>query len=121
MNLIQEDILVPAIFMFFTTVIIKILSDNRIRRMLIEKNMLNQNIQYLFTNPFESQIPSSLKWGMVLVAIGLAVLIGQFAPENLSEEITFSMMFILAGLALIIFYVVGSRFMKLRQAENKPE
>jgi hypothetical protein len=118
MNIIQEE-MIPIIFMIIIAIIIKILSDNRIRRMLIEKGMLSENIQYLFSNPFEKQTPSSLKWGMVLVAIGLAVLIGQFAPMKYGEEVTFSMMFILAGLALIIFYVVASRAVKQKQQLQK--
>lgn len=115
------DELIPIVFFILTTVTIKILSDNRIRRKLVEQGMVNENIQYLFANPFERQLPSSLKWGMVLIGIGLAILIGELVPARYSDEITFSMMFIMAGLALVIFYFIASRVVKQKNAAEQLE
>lgn len=103
-------IVVPAIF-FSIVAMIKIVSDNVVRRKLIEKGMVNADAKYLFVNSMNGA-PASLKWGLVLIAVGAAVLIGQFAPYSISDEVTISAMLIMAGLALIVYYFIASRLSK---------
>ncbi len=111
-------IIVPAIF-FSIVAMIKIVSDNMVRRRLVEKGIVDENVKYLYTNSLSNQTPSSLKWGMVLIAVGVAVLIGQLVPHSFAEEATISCMFILAGLALILYYFIGSRIVR-KQEESQP-
>ncbi len=103
-------IVVPAIF-FSVVAMIKVISDNMVRRKLIEKGLVNADVKYLFASSANGA-PGSLKWGMVLIAVGTAILIGQLAPYSISEEITISAMLIMAGLALIVYYFIASRFAK---------
>ena len=103
-------IIVPTIF-FCIVAIVKIVSDNMVRRKLIDKDMVNADAKYLFVNSMNSA-PASLKWGLVLIAVGAAVLIGQLAPYSISEEVTISAMLIMAGLALIVYYFIASRLFK---------
>lgn len=105
-------IIVPAIFFSFVA-IVKIVSDNAIRRRLIEKGMLDEKVKYLYART--EQAPSSLKWGMVLIAVGVAILIGQIVPFEFQEEATLSGMFILAGLALILYYFIASKMLQKRE------
>ena len=69
-------IAVPIVFFIIIAVIIKILSDSKTKRILIEKGMLDENVKYLYADRYDSNVPASLKWGMVLTAIGLAVIVG---------------------------------------------
>ncbi len=103
-------IIVPTIF-FCIVAIVKIVSDNVVRRKLIEKGMVNADVKYLFANTMNGT-PTSLKWGMVLIAVGAAVLVGQLVPFSISEEVTISAMLIMAGLALIVYYFIASRLSK---------
>lgn len=100
-------IIVPAIF-FSVVAMIKIISDNMVRRKLIEKGLVNADVKYLFATSANGA-PGSLKWGLVLIAVGGAILIGQLAPYSISEEVTISAMLIMAGLALIVYYFIASR------------
>ena len=90
--------------------IIKILSDNRIRKSLIESGQLDEKAKYLFLRAERRPVDSlsSVKWGMVLVGIGLALLIGQFVNQYMyfgdAEGLTFGMMFLFAGIAFLIYY-----------------
>ena len=100
----------PLIVMFVVVpIIIKMLSDNKTRRMLIEKGLVDEKVKYLFMNKPKEYVSSSLKWGMVLIAIGLAVFVGQMAPKELAEEVTIGAMFVLGGLALVIYYAIASK------------
>ena len=77
------------------------------RKKLIEKGLVDKNVKYLFK--YGSPAQSSLKWGMVLVGIGIAIIIGRLVPYRWSDEVTVSAIFILAGLALIIYYIISPR------------
>jgi len=101
-------IIVPVIFFAFYMVI-RTISDNGVRRKIIEKGMVDENVQHLFKSTHREFRPNSLKWGMVLIALGAAILVGQIAPYSFQEEITISAMFILSGLALVVYYIVAAK------------
>ena len=88
--------------------VIKVISDNRIRRRLIDAGQVDEKVQYLYlkSEKGEADPLNSIKWGMVLVAIGLALLIGQILPYDITEAMTIGMMFLFAGIALLIYYFI---------------
>jgi len=111
-------VFIPIVTLLVFGFIIKVLSDNKTRRSAIEKGMLSEDLKYLYYDRYERNIPSSLKWGFVLIGIGLAVFIGQLGPEEMVNEITFGSMFLLAGLGLILYYFIGLKLMKKNEEKN---
>lgn len=108
-------ILVPIIGFIVIAYMVQVVSDNKIRRMVVEKGDVSENIKYIFSGSYNYNTPASLKWGMVLLAIGLGLFFGNLL-ENLgigSEELTFALMFIVGGLAMIVYY-----FIALKMAKN---
>jgi hypothetical protein len=102
--------MLPIIAMLVVVpVVIKLLSENKTRRKLIEKGLVDENIKYLFPDKPKDYVSSSLKWGMVAIGIGIAVFIGQMAPRDLVEEVTIGCMLIFGGLALVLYYVIASK------------
>ncbi|MCI0515415.1 hypothetical protein L0128_19550 [candidate division KSB1 bacterium] len=108
----MHDFIVPVSIFAGFYFIIKVLSDNHLRRKLIEKNMVNENVRFLFQEKVEMYLPASLKWGMVLISLGSAILIGQFVPRSYQDEITVALLLLFAGLALVIYYLIGIRLFK---------
>lgn len=113
--------LIPITLFIVIGLIIKILSDNSVRKKLIQKGKIDENVKYLFTDTFERHVPSSLKWGIVLIGVGLAFFIGQFVPRRMSDEITLGAMFILAGVGLLIYYFLASQIVKKAKQESQVE
>ena len=117
----MED-LVPMVVVsviFGTLVlIIKIISDNRIRTKLIESGQVDEKAKFLYLRGDRRPADplSSVKWGMVLVGVGLALIIGQFVNQFMYfgdvEGITFGLMCLFAGIAFLIYY-------NLKKKENK--
>ena len=104
--------LVPLIAFFIAVaVIVKIALDHRTRQKLIDKGMVDEKVKYLYRENGETRALGVLKWALVLIGIGLAVIIGQVVPERMMEEITAAGMFLLAGIGLLIYYAVASRVM----------
>ena len=100
------------IFFGVVAYIVKIILDHQTRKKLIEKEMLDENVKYLYADRPERQVLSNLKWGMILIGIGIAVFAGQIAPPELQEEITIGGMFVLAGLGLVIYYLLANKLVK---------
>ncbi|KPL00576.1 MAG: hypothetical protein AMJ90_08075 [candidate division Zixibacteria bacterium SM23_73_2] len=119
MNSVWE--VIPLIGLFIMIAFIfKIVVDHRIRSKLIDKGMLDENVKYLYKDGVDVQILSSLKWGMILIGIGLAIFVGQIVPEDLAEEVTIGAMFLFAGLGLLLYYFIAYK-VKSRFKEKSSE
>jgi hypothetical protein len=84
------------------------------RRMFIERGL---DLSLLESKRTAS--PSSLKWGMVLIGVGLGIIIGKIlvAYTTFNEESAyFSMICLFGGLALVIFHFSE----KDREKKNLP-
>lgn len=102
-------IFIVGIVFFSCLAAIKILAEARIKNRLIDKGMVDENIKYLTASGAAHSVPGALKWGMVLMGLGLAFLIGILAPEDYTGEVTVGSMFFLAGCGLIIYYFLAKR------------
>ncbi len=57
--------------------------------------------------------PSSLKWGLLLVGIGIGILFGKLLTvyTSLAEELAFfSMICLFGGIGLIIYHLIANKF-----------
>jgi hypothetical protein len=105
--------ILPLIAFFITVaVIVKIGLDHRTRQKLIDKGMVDENVKYLYRENGETRALGTLKWALVLIGIGLAVIIGQIVPSRMSEEITIAGMFLLAGVGLLVYYAIAAKVMR---------
>ncbi|MBN2417283.1 hypothetical protein JXO52_15710 [bacterium] len=103
----MESVLIVATVMVAFVALVKILSDNRIRRRLIDAGLVDEKIQFLYADRIDARVPSALKWGIVCIAVGAAFLVGQLAPEVMRGEITAGLIFLLAGAGLLGYYAIA--------------
>jgi hypothetical protein len=117
----NEAILIPAIVFFSIVAVVKIVADARTRNRLIEKGSADSKLQNLLGTSAELHALSSLKWGMVLVGIGLAALISRLFPYYLSDEVAFGLIFLFAGIGFLVYFPIAEwRMKKMRQKDNQP-
>jgi len=116
---------VVAIIFGSLVMVIKILSDNRIRKNLIESGQVDEKAKYLYLKS-EKQAPdplSTVKWGMVMIGIGAALLIGQFIDQFIqygdAEGITIGLMFLFAGIAFLLYYKMKKNQEQTNQAASE--
>lgn len=108
-----EAVIIPIGLFWIIFMIVKNTLDYKIRKQLIEKGLVNKNVKFL--QNIESGFLSSLKWGLVLLGVGGALLISQSVNYKIRDEVMFGSMFLAAGLGLIIFYIIA-----LFQAKKNP-
>ena len=112
MNLEVIGPMVATMGLFIMTfATIKIILDHKIRSRLIDKGLVDEKVKNLYPARSLGDSHSSLKWGLVSLGIGLAVLIGRLASfaREMRDEVTVGGMFLLAGLALIIYYFIARK------------
>ena len=96
---------VPIAFFAAIAWTIKVISDNRTRRRLIDSGATEGMVAALFANREQDpNVPASLKWGLVTVGVGLALVIVQFLPYDFEEPIAYGLMLLFAGAGLLIYY-----------------
>jgi len=89
-----------------------ILSRHRERMAIIEKGLNPQDLKALYERAARPASPLlSLKWGIVFVAIGAAVLIGMWlhAAFGVDEGAIAGLIAMMGGIGLIVFYVIAGR------------
>ncbi|HOT96670.1 MAG TPA: hypothetical protein PLN61_02870 [bacterium] len=100
--------LVPLGAFAMVVLMVKILSDNKLKRQMIEKGVTAEILQALFAQPVRENAPTSLKWGLVLSGVGLGALVGTIYGDG-QDIFTLASMLLFGGLALIIFYFLAAR------------
>jgi hypothetical protein len=104
-------VLILAVIGYFVLELVKVVTDSRLRAKLIEKGMVDEKIKLLFASHPVLESISSLKWGLVMIAVGLAFIfsfaIHELMPIQMRGEITAGAVFFMAGLAMIIYYAIA--------------
>ena len=100
-------IIVPAFF-FAIVYSIKIISDNRAKRTLINQNMPQEMVEKLFLERPLPDTDGALKWGLVIGAIGIAFCLLQILPFDVDEPITYGIVFLFGGASLLAYYALVS-------------
>jgi hypothetical protein len=120
----DADFLIPIFLFGSFAYIIKVISDNRLKRMIVEKDQVSEDMKYLFTDKFGLAVPSSLKWGMVMIGVGAAIILAQvLSALNIVhggdyEILMFALIFILGGSALIVYYLIANRMIQKNSLEK---
>ncbi len=99
-------VLVLGVIFWGIVVIIREVAQNRLRHRILEKGLTGVNVQNLFQKESVSGSQSALKWGILLLGVGLVLLVSQLIPVEFSDEATFGAMFITAGICLLVYYFV---------------
>lgn len=91
--------LIPVAFFILVGYVFSEIARHRTAIKLIEHNNPHRKDDY------RQKKYSSLKWGMVMVAIGAALLAG----KSFNDLLTVSLMLIFAGIALVLYHRIRTR------------
>lgn len=99
------EILIPISLFFLVGFLAKNGMEHKTMRQLINRGEnLGDMKEILATLSHRTSVSGSMKWGLILVGIGVAFIVAQFFPRGMQDEMAVAFMFILAGLGLIFYY-----------------
>jgi hypothetical protein len=104
----EELIPIVLFITFFGSIafITRVISDNRVKRELVSMKADKDTIDYLLLQAPVQQHESSLKWGIVTVALGLAFALIHVLDFDGNDPMTYAIMFIFGGGGLLGHYVL---------------
>ncbi|MBU0982338.1 MAG: hypothetical protein KKA42_00595 [candidate division Zixibacteria bacterium] len=115
----MEGALITGIVFLSIVAIVKMIGDNRTKRQLIEKGAVDEQVKRMLLGHSELSTLSNLKWGMVLVGIGLAAILSRWLPYYWSDEGALGLVFLFAGLGFLIYYPIAQK--RLREIERRQQ
>ena len=106
----EELIPIVVVSVFFGSIayVTRVISDNRVKRELINIKADKDTIDYLLLQAPAENNESSLKWGMVTVALGAALAVIHVMGLDGDEAMTYGLLFIFGGAALLGHYALKS-------------
>ena len=102
----EDTISIIALFAFLLGVV-KVLADNWTRRKLIEARLSEDVIRALFASGSGPDLLAALKWGIVLAAVGVGVVISHFLPARFEEPLAWGLVLMLGGAGLLVYYAAA--------------
>lgn len=112
-----EIIVVPVVFGVIAYMV-KSWLDYLLKSKLINRGMVDEKIKFLNFNSYEKFAPTSLKWGLVFVLVGVSLIVIQAFPGYVDTELIFGVMLIAAGAGLLIYYFVAGSLRKKNLASH---
>ena len=110
----NEEIMIPIVFFLSIALVwgMIILTKHKERMTMIEKGLSPEDIKSMYQRGMLRVNPlSSLKWGIIFLAIGVAALLGMWIHSSyyVGEEIIPALMAVFGGIGLITFYSLAAR------------
>ena len=108
------EIIVPLGFFvsiaYATVGVTRAITDSRVRRRLLESNASVELAAAVVAPPRrEPVLGETLKWGMLIGAVGLALILLQFLPFDPDDPIATGILLVSAALALLGYYGTARR------------
>jgi len=98
----------PVIVIFPSfAIMLKWYLEYRLRNKLIEKGIIDEKVKYLNLANLGQYRASSLKWGLILAFVGIAVIVVKTMIYEVSGEVVLGTMLIAAGAGLLIYYFIA--------------
>ena len=107
------EVAVPFMFVIVLGMVILygIYAKHRERIIMVEKGMSSEDIKAIYTRSIQRDPLSSLKWGILFVLAGIAIMLGNYLHEqyNVDEAVIEGMVCLFVGIGLVLFYSVATK------------
>lgn len=114
------EILVPLGFFAAIVWIVKIISDNRIRRKVLDQRVSDELAEAILKkDASEPSALGALKWGLIVLAVGGALVLVEMLSIDVDEPLAYGLLFLAAGGGLVAYYLIVSQHDEERSAKNE--
>lgn len=89
---------------FSLAFVIKVVSDNWTKKKALEQGVSREVVRTVFRLDRDPLVLSSLKWGMVAVGLGIALILADMWDVSFEQPGTYGTLLLFGGVALILYY-----------------
>lgn len=98
---------VPLGFFAMIAYIAKVVGDTRIRRKVLEARVSADVADAILSSDWqEPSVRSALKWGLVIVALGVGILLVDLFPIGFESPMAYAILLLATGTALLGYYLI---------------
>ena len=110
--MLESDTIVPVVLFVSIAMtllgIVSTLSDGRTRRKLIDAGHAGEIARAMGDGAgAEERFAGALKWGIVAIAAGVALVTIQFLPYDRDEPIVLGILLLFVGAGMLVYYRLG--------------
>lgn len=119
-KIMDVEILVPLGFFAAIVWIVKIVSDNRIRRKMLDQHVSDEMVEAILQKgKSEPSALGALKWGLIVLGVGGALILVELFSIDADEPLAYGMLFLAAGAGLIAYYLIASAHEHVDREKNE--
>lgn len=91
--------------------IVWLTTRHRERIAMMEKGLSSDEIKAMYTKDLKRDPLASLKWGILFVLAGIAIMLGNYLHDqyNVDQGIIVGMVCLFVGIGLVAFYSIASK------------
>jgi len=98
---------VPVALFAMIAYIVKLISDNRLRRKVLNSPASEEMAEALLKREWsEPRTRSALKWGLIFVSLGAGVLIVNLLAIGFESPLAYAILLLATGAALLGYYLI---------------
>ena len=105
----QFEIFIPIVLFICIVMAIKIVVEARLRRRLAETHATDELVKSMLQADEQYRRLSALKWGLVLVLVGVSFGMIDMLNLNPDDPATYGLLSVAAGLGLLGYHLVARR------------
>jgi hypothetical protein len=97
-------ILIPIVLAICIVVIVRVVVDARLRRRLAETHASESLVIALLQSDEVNRRKSSLKWGVVVLSLGVGCVIIDLLGLGVEDPSSFGLLFVAIGVGMVVHY-----------------
>ena len=98
------SMIIPMVGFVCLVAIIKIVTDNRVRRRLAETHASDDVVRSMLASEQNSQREGALKWGIVSASTGVGLIMIDLLTLTPEQSSTYGIIIVTAGIGLLVYY-----------------
>ncbi len=113
------DVLMPVAIIgsggFFWYIIIKSITDYILKKKMIEKGYVNEEVQAMFKSHKVNDRYTSLKWGLIILFAGLSLILMEFIPYEPESPLPYGLFAVSIAIGFLIYYYLIKKEMNPKE------
>lgn len=109
----MQQVLIPMVVIgipFLGLVyIIRIYTNYILKKNMIEKGFVNEEAQALFREQKTSSSLGSLKWGILMITVGIALVVSDFLPFSYDSTAKYGIIAAFVGIGFLVYYQIAKK------------
>lgn len=102
---------------FFWYVIIRSITDYILKKKMIEKGYVNEEVQAIFKSHKSNDTYAALKWGLIILFAGFSLILMEFIPYAPNSPLPYGLFAMFIAIGFLVYYFLIKKEIKEKDME----